>query len=254
MFRNLIRLAFSGHAMMGLTILSWGSWGASLPASQGWAGAVASAGGQQEFVSASATESAAVSGDRPSPPKFDEDTYRQQVAAIVREEMERQGIPGVSVGVVSRGRILLEQGYGLCNLEHSVPATAETIYQSASIGKQFTASLVLMLEADGRLSLDDSVSKHLPGTPRAWKSITIRNLLNHTSGLADPYPLIDFRKAYSQDDLLALEASLPLDFAPGTDWAYSNSGYHVLGFICNRLGGKFYAEQLPSRPMRCSWA
>lgn len=248
MIRNLMRLAFSLQAILLLGVPCWGSSGTTLFAGPGSAGWMAVEAGQQEPLTASAPGSPAASDGRQAGVEAaGEDAYQQQVAAIVREEMERQGIPGVSVGVVSRGKVLLEQGYGLANLEHSVPATAETIYQSGSIGKQFTASLVLLLEADGRLSLEDPVSKHLPGTPPEWKAITIRNLLNHTSGLGDPYHRIDLRKAYSETELLALEAELPLDFPPGTDWSYSNSGYHVLGFLCSHLGGKFYGEQLQER-------
>lgn len=165
----------------------------------------------------------------------------------IQREMQRRQVPGVALVVVKDGRIVREQGYGLANVEHGVPVTPDTVFQSASVGKTFTAALVLLLEKDGKLKLDDPVSRHLENTPKAWEGITIRHLLNHTSGLGDPYTKIDMRKDYTDEELIALEASMPLLFAPGERFAYSNAGYHLLGFICKRAGGKFFGEQLKER-------
>lgn len=162
-------------------------------------------------------------------------------------EMHRRHVPGLSVLVIKDGKVVKEKGYGLANLEHGVPVTPQTVFQSGSVGKTFTAALILLLEQDGKLRLDDPVSLHLPNTPAAWEKITIRHLLTHTSGLGDPYQIIDFRKDYSDEELTALEARLPLMFAPGEKWSYSNTGYHLLGFIANRAGGKFYGDQLRER-------
>jgi CubicO group peptidase (beta-lactamase class C family) len=166
--------------------------------------------------------------------------------AIVRE-MARRQVPGVAVVVVKDGKIVRERGYGLANVEHGVPVTPDTMFQSASVGKTFTAALVMLLEKDGKLKLDDPVSRHLENTPPAWAGITIRHLLTHTSGLGDPDTKIDPRKDYTDEELIALEASMPLLFAPGERFAYSNAGYHLLGFICKRAGGKFFGEQLRER-------
>ncbi len=165
----------------------------------------------------------------------------------IQREMQRRQVPGVAVVVVKDGRIVREQGYGMANLEHGVPVSPDTVFQSASVGKTFTAALVLLLEKDGKLKLDDPVSRYLDNTPPAWAGITIRHLLTHTSGLGDPYTKIDLRKDYTDEDLIVLEASMPLLFAPGERFAYSNAGYHLLGFICNRAGGKFFGEQLKER-------
>lgn len=165
----------------------------------------------------------------------------------VRAEIARQKIPGASIAVVRHGKIVKEAGYGFANVEHRVPARPETIYQSGSVGKQFTAALTLLLAADGKFALDDPIGKHLPGTPESWKGVTIRHLLTHTSGLGDPYEKLDFRKDYTEAELLAIDGALPLLFAPGERWSYSNMGYHVLGFLCSKVGGKFYAEQLAER-------
>ncbi|RZA22607.1 MAG: class A beta-lactamase-related serine hydrolase, partial [Lysobacteraceae bacterium] len=163
------------------------------------------------------------------------------------EEMKRRHVPGLSVLVLKDGKVVREKGYGLANLEHAVPVTPQTVFQSGSIGKTFTAALILLLEQDGKLKLDDPIARHLPDTPPAWEKITIRHLLSHTSGLGDPYEIIDFRKDYSDAELMALEARVPVRFGPGEKWAYSNMGYHLLGFIANRAGGKFYGDQLRER-------
>jgi D-alanyl-D-alanine carboxypeptidase len=166
--------------------------------------------------------------------------------AIERMMLARQ-VPGLAVIVVKDGKIVRERGYGMANVEHRVPVTPDTVFQSASTGKTFTAALVLLLERDGKLTLDDPISRYLDNTPTAWKAITIRHLLTHTSGLSDPYTKIDLRKDYSDDELIALEASLPVLSAPGERFAYSNAGYHLLGFICNRVGGQYFGDQLRER-------
>ena len=111
----------------------------------------------------------------------------QQLAAIdryVRDEIRRERVPGVSVAIVRGGRVILARGYGESNVELHAPATDSTVYQSGSVGKQFTAALILRLAAAGRLGLDDPIRRHLPEGPPAWDSITVRHLLTHTSGLA----------------------------------------------------------------------
>lgn len=163
------------------------------------------------------------------------------------QEMKRRHIPGLSVLVLREGKVLKEKGYGLANVEHNVPVTPETKFQSGSVGKTFTAALVLLLAEDGKLNLNDPISRHLLNTPPAWQNITIRHLLTHTSGLGDPYRQLDMRKDYSDEELIALESQIPLLFAPGERYSYSNMGYHLLGFICNRVGGKFYGDQLRER-------
>ncbi len=165
----------------------------------------------------------------------------------IQTEMKRSHIPGVSIAVVKDGKIIREQGYGFSDLENNVKVTPATVFQSGSIGKTFTAALVMLLAEDGKLSLDDPISKHLAGTPKAWEGITIRHLLSHTSGLGDPYAKLDLSKDYAQEELIALEAEIPMLFAPGEKWSYSNMGYHLLGFICNKAGGKFYGDQLRER-------
>jgi len=107
------------------------------------------------------------------------------IDAYVTKEMQREHVPGLAVGVYSRGRVLLAKGYGLANVELSVPAKPETLFQSGSVGKQFVSAAVMMLVERGRLSLDDSITKYFPGAPATWKPILLKNLLSHTSGLAE---------------------------------------------------------------------
>jgi CubicO group peptidase (beta-lactamase class C family) len=166
---------------------------------------------------------------------------------LIVAEMKRQHIPGLSVAIVKDGTIVKEQGYGIANLEHGVPVTADTMFQSASLGKQFTAALVLQLVEDGKIKLDDRVSMHLPGSPESWADITVRHLLNHTSGLAPVDRSIDLRRDYSDREILDSMVKLPLLSSPGEKWSYSNLGYQLLGILCSSVGGKFYGDQLRER-------
>ena len=166
---------------------------------------------------------------------------------IIAAAMERQHIPGLSIAIVKDGTIVKRAGYGLANVELGVPVHLDTKFQSASVGKQFTAALVLLLEADGKLSLDASVASYLTGAPPAWQKITVRQLLNHTAGLADVDSAIDLRKDYSEDELLTSAFKVPLIAAPGEQWRYSNIGFQVLGILCSKVGGKSYGDQLRER-------
>ncbi len=165
----------------------------------------------------------------------------------IAAEMRRQQIPGLSIAVVQDGRIVREGGYGLANLEHRVPVTPDTIFQSGSVGKQFTAALVLMLARDGKLGLDDAVTRHVQGLPAAWKAITLRHLLTHTSGLADADEAIKVNELYDEARLIRTARALPPRFKPGSKWEYNNFGYQLLGIVCSRVGGAFYGDQLRKR-------
>lgn len=166
---------------------------------------------------------------------------------LVNGEMRRQHIPGVSIAVVKDGKIIREQGYGLANVEHQVRVTPATIFQSGSIGKQFTSALVMLLADDGKLKLDEPVATYLRDTPPAWSSITVRHLLTHTSGMARFDETQDLRKDYTEAELLAAIAKVPMAGTPGGQWLYSNLGYQVLGILCSQVGGKFYGDQLAER-------
>lgn len=155
-------------------------------------------------------------------------------------EMHRLNIPGLSVAIVENGKIIKAKGYGYSNIEVKSPATAETIYQSGSIGKQFTATLALILDEKGLIKLDDKISRYIKGTPPDWKDITIRHLLTHSSGLTRYQPEADLRLDYADDYLIQKLMPYPLDFAPGTAFRYSNTGYQLLGFIMQKATGRPY--------------
>jgi CubicO group peptidase (beta-lactamase class C family) len=160
-------------------------------------------------------------------------------------EMERQHMPGLSLAVLSGDRIVLSRGYGFANVELHVLASDSTVYQSGSMGKQFTAALVEMLADHHLLRLDDSIVRWLPEGAGVWQGITVRHLLTHTSGVAEyTDSTFDYRKDYTEDELVKFAASRPLDFRPGERWSYSNTGYVLLGALIHRVSGRFYGHLL----------
>jgi CubicO group peptidase (beta-lactamase class C family) len=166
----------------------------------------------------------------------------------VKSEMEKQKIPGLSLAIVKNGEIVKAAGYGMANLEHNVAARPETVYQSGSVGKQFTATLVMMLVEEGKMNLDDHISKYIADAPAIWKDITIRHLLTHTSGISNGlYGQINMRQNYTEDELVKKIASIPLDFQPGEKWNYSNPGYVMLGILVHKATGKFYGDLLQEK-------
>jgi len=175
-------------------------------------------------------------------------TPTDEVERIVRDEMARQQVPGVAVAVVRGGTVVSAAGYGLANVEHDVPVTSATIFQSGSIGKQFTAAAVMTEVEAGRLSLDDSIRRHFPDAPETWTAITVRHLLTHTSGIPNYTDgRVDLRRDYTEDDLRHFAYELPLDFAPGDWWRYSNTGYVILGALVRKTSGQFYGDVLRDR-------
>ena len=169
------------------------------------------------------------------------------VDEYIHAEMQRQHIPGLALLVSRDGNIVQAQGYGLANVELQVPVKTETIFQSGSVGKQFTATAVMMLVEEGKIGLDDSISKYLKGAPPSWNEVTIRELLSHTGGFTDYPAKFDFRKDYTEADLLRIVESIPLAFPPGTKWSYSNLGYLTLGILIHRVTGEFYGDFLQER-------
>ena len=109
------------------------------------------------------------------------------VDSLVKSEMQKQNIPGISLVVVKDGKIHYVKGYGFANIEHKVAVKPETIFQSGSVGKQFTAFAIMLLVEDGKLSLDDKLTKFFPDAPASWDSITVENLLTHTAGFGGVY-------------------------------------------------------------------
>jgi len=170
---------------------------------------------------------------------------RDSINRYVEAEMQRQRIPGVSVAVVKGDRVLLSRGYGFANVELRAPASDSTIYQSGSMGKQFTAALVEMLVDQQRVRLDDPIVRWFPEGAAVWQGITVRHLLTHTSGIAEyTDSTFDYRKDYTEDELVRFASARPLDFCPGERWSYSNTGYVLLGALIRRVTGQFYGDLL----------
>lgn len=171
-----------------------------------------------------------------------------KVDQYVAQQMQEQRIPGLSLAVVQDGKIIKAKGYGYADLEFNAPVTPETIFESGSIGKQFTATAVMMLVEEGKIGLEDKITKYFPDAPPSWNDITIRNVLSHESGIKNYTDAsMDYRKDYTEDELLKMAETPPLDFAPGTDWSYSNTGFVMLGILIHKVTGEFYGDFLHER-------
>jgi D-alanyl-D-alanine carboxypeptidase len=167
---------------------------------------------------------------------------------LIEQTMQAQGIPGLGLAVTRGSDTLLTRGYGVANLEHNVPTTADSAFELASITKLFTATAVMLLHEQGLLSIDDPIGIYLPDLPAAWQPITIRQILAHQSGIRS-YTAVDAywkttRLDVSRDEILALVADLPLDFAPGERYSYDNTGYYLLGMLIEVVGQQPYAQFL----------
>lgn len=168
------------------------------------------------------------------------------VDEYVQAEMARYQIPGVAIAVMRHGILVRAQGYGFANLEHMVPVHTDTLFKSGAVGMQFTAVATMLLVEDGRLRLDESIRTYLPEAPAGWAPITIRQLLQHSSGLPAT-PNGEFRTDYSDDVLLAVLYRQALNFPAGSRWRFSYVDYVVLGFIIRRVTGERYTELLACR-------
>ncbi len=172
------------------------------------------------------------------------------VAQLVHAEMQQQHIPGLTLLVSRNGKTVRAEGYGLSNVELNVAAKPESIFQSGSVGKQFTATAVMMLVEAGQVGLEDPLSKYFPDAPASWKQVTLRELLSHTAGFTDYPKNFDMRKDYTEADLLKMVEAVPLAYPPGTSWSYSNLGYLTLGLLIHKVTGQFYGDFLQQRIFR----
>jgi CubicO group peptidase (beta-lactamase class C family) len=164
-------------------------------------------------------------------------------------EWNKQDSPGCSVAAAKQGKQTFSRGYGMANLEYSVPMTPETISETGSVAKQFTAAAVALLAQQGKLSLDDPIRKYLPEVPDFGSPITVRQLISHLSGLRDQNEFFDLmglpmgRSVHTNDEILeVVTRQKRLNFKPGTEYLYSNTGYTLLVHIVNRVSGKSFAE------------
>lgn len=169
----------------------------------------------------------------------------------VMAEVYKPGQPGAAVIVRKDGRTILRKGYGLADLELGVPVAPDMIFRLGSITKQFTAVSILMLAQEGKLGLQDEITRFLPDYPTRGKRITVEHLLTHTSGIqsytdmAEWLPL--WRKDFTVKELIDLFKDKPMQFEPGRSWAYNNSGYILLGAIIEKVSGRTYEQFVDER-------
>jgi CubicO group peptidase (beta-lactamase class C family) len=164
--------------------------------------------------------------------------------------LKRSNVPGISLAVLKEGKVIKAKGYGLANLELNVPATAETVYQLASVTKQFTATGVMLLVEEGKVRLSDPISKHIKRLPAAWSNITVRHLLSMTSGIKDYLGVVQpnvAREDFTYERIVEMVADLPLNFEPGERFQYSNSNYILLAMLIRSISGKSYDGFLAER-------
>jgi len=169
--------------------------------------------------------------------------YADRIDDLAEKHLKRNNAPGLSLAVLKEGAVIKAKGYGVANLELKVPATAETVYQLASVTKQFTATGVMLLVEEGKVRLTDPIGKHVKGLPDAWSNITVRHLLSMTSGLKDYLSIVPpkrGREDFTYEQIVDLIRDEPVNFAPGERYQYSNSNYILLAMLIRSITGKPY--------------
>jgi CubicO group peptidase (beta-lactamase class C family) len=164
-------------------------------------------------------------------------------------EWKSQESPGCTVAVAENGRTLLSRAYGMADLEHDAPITPTTIFEAGSVSKQFTATAALLLVQQGKLSLTDDVRKYVPELPDYGKPITIDHLIHHTSGLRDWGAIVGVNgwprgtRIHTHAHMLDVASrQKALNYEPGTEFSYTNTGYNLLAVIVERVTGQTFAE------------
>jgi len=173
---------------------------------------------------------------------------RARMDSLISAEVARTPIAGLSVAVVKGRDTILAKGWGYADIENDVPVTTAHVFRVGSITKQFTSAAIMQLVEKGRLSLDDTLGAMLPNMPASWRPVTLRQLLNHTSGIQSYTGIAPWQRRWredmSPDTIVRLVAADTLNFAPGSRWRYNNTGYVLLGMILDRATGKEYPKYL----------
>ncbi len=167
-----------------------------------------------------------------------------RIDSVVMAEMKQQSIPGLSLGIVKNGKVIVSKGYGWANIEDSIPATENTVYKTGSLSKQFIATCILVLAKHGKLNLSDHIDKYFKDAPAEWGQITIRNLLTHTSGIERESPIFNWMKRQSDSELIRSVYKDKLRFPAGSKWEYSNMGYTVLADIIRKVSGQSFEDYM----------
>ncbi|HLI75965.1 MAG TPA: serine hydrolase, partial [Acidobacteriaceae bacterium] len=179
-----------------------------------------------------------------------EDARRARLDAVARSYTKGNAFMG-AVLVAEGDTLLLSKGYGQADAEWNIPNAPDVKFRLGSITKQFTAALVLLLQQDGKLKIEDPVSKYLPDSPKAWEKITLAELLGHTSGIPNftsEHEFMTWRmNPHTVDEEISFFKDRPLEFEPGTKFEYSNSNYEVLGAVIEKVSGRSYGDLLKER-------
>jgi D-alanyl-D-alanine carboxypeptidase len=165
----------------------------------------------------------------------------------VARAMKEFHLPGVALLVVADGKVVKAAGYGFADIERAIPVTPDTVFKIGSISKQLIATGIMLLVQDGRLTVNDPVTKYFPDAPASWAPIQVRHLLTHTAGLVRESPTFDPMKATSDADIVRGLYSLSLRFEPGSKWEYSNAGYYALADIIRIVSGQPWTAFLHGR-------
>ena len=164
-------------------------------------------------------------------------------------QMQQHRIPGLTLNIIRDGKSIKTTAYGLANIELSVQAKPESVFEIGSLTKQFTAAGILLLAQEGKLSVDDRISKYLKDIPEAWANVTIRHLLTHTSGIKSYTGLdgFDLWRHLTQAQFIKAIGKEPMDFQPGDSWKYCNTGFNLLGYIIENVSGNNYWDFMGER-------
>jgi CubicO group peptidase (beta-lactamase class C family) len=181
----------------------------------------------------------------PPPPPADNAVLERKLDRYLTRLTNNQEFSGAAL--VARGdNVLLKKAYGQADIPANKPNTVETRFQLASVAKTLTAAAVMRLVEGGRVDLQAPISDYLPDTPQAWQGVTVHHLLSHTSGIPDYFSFDEFDSEtnFSADEIIRVAKEYPLDFSPGAEFEYSNTGYVLLGKLLERVSGKSYGEFL----------
>ena len=171
---------------------------------------------------------------------------KNEIDKYIKAEMKKEQVPGLTYAIIKDGEIITSGAYGVANVELNAPISMHSLFSIGSIGKIFTATAIMLLQKDGRLSLTDPIAKYLDSLPGSWNNITIKHLLSQTSGIKDhlhdfpgySYIERDRKQEITEAQFIRMATTVPLNFEPGEKWAYSNAGFVLLGFIIHKVSGQ----------------
>ncbi|HEV8363824.1 MAG TPA: serine hydrolase domain-containing protein, partial [Gemmatimonadaceae bacterium] len=169
------------------------------------------------------------------------------VDRYVTAQMALQHIPGLSLAIVRAGKVIKAQGYGVADLENGVPVTTGTVFKIGSVSKQFLATGIMLLAQDGRLTVDDPITKYYADAPDSWRGITLRHFLTHTSGVLREGPAFDALKVQADSVVIRSAFARPLEFPTGSKYQYCNVCYFTLADVIARVSGKAWSAFLTER-------